>query len=117
MKTSFKLIVASIAAAYSLRGQVIARAKKEGALLDNGTAVAHSKKNATVRIAETFSVPATFSLTDNEKGALATIRAFESMNRLTGLSMELLKSGAASEDKGAKVAPATSAPATPAKAA
>jgi hypothetical protein len=88
-------ILNDIARSYSIRGQAKARAKEAGKLVSDS--IRHSGKSSTVKVGETYEVPAGFAFSDAEKTAIATVDALERFTKLTGFTVEHLKEAAKQE--------------------
>lgn len=103
MKTNIE-ILNEVSRSYAIRGQAKARAKEAGKLVADS--IRHSGKSSTVKVGETYEVPAGFVFSDAEKKAIATVDALERFSKLTGFSVENLKG--AKEEAPAPVAPSAS---------
>lgn len=99
MKTN-ESILSTISQAYATRGSAKARAKAAGKLVNES--VRHSGKSQTVKVGETYDVPADFTFSDAERRAIQTVDALERFCKLTGFSVENLKGA-----EKAKATPAT----------
>lgn len=82
-------ILATINNAYTVRGSAKARAKAAGKLVNES--VRHSGKAQTVKVGETYDVPADFAFSDAERKAIQTVDALERFCKLTGFTVENLK--------------------------